>query len=351
MLWRVRTTLPDRPGSLATLARRCGERSVNVLGLQIFPGVDGVTDELVLATPDGWTLTEVAEMVEDAGGTRVVVGSCTEQALADGPTRYLTAVRRVLGADSEPGEVLAGLLDARADASPSADNGPAAPAQDVLEVEAGRHRLRLHRASPFTATEHARASAFGQVVTDLDDLGLLPQPVVEPPGRGALFRAGALSDTAALVSMHGRCSAESVLRCYRVPLSRLDVRLARRLLVGGAGSRVAVVGGAVVGLAALSEVAEGRCEVTVLVEDRYQRQGLGTQLLGSATRQAAAAGAHELVMRGPAESPAAVAMVFGSGLRARVRLVGDELVVTVSTRGLAPGSPDTAPPTGVPQPT
>ncbi len=68
MLWRVRTTLPDRPGSLATLARRCGERSVNILGLQIFPGVHGVTDELVLATPDGWTLAEVAEMVEDAGG-------------------------------------------------------------------------------------------------------------------------------------------------------------------------------------------------------------------------------------------------------------------------------------------
>ena len=40
-------------------------------------------------------------------------------------------------------------------------------------------------------------------------------------------------------------------------------------------------------------------------------------------------------MRGPAESPAAIAMVFGSGLRARVKLTGDELVVTVSTRGLA----------------
>jgi hypothetical protein len=29
-------------------------------------------------------------------------------------------------------------------------------------------------------------------------------------------------------------------------------------------------------------------------------------------------------------------MVFGSGLRARVKLSGDELLVTVSTRGLAP---------------
>ncbi len=37
-------------------------------------------------------------------------------------------------------------------------------------------------------------------------------------------------------------------------------------------------------------------------------------------------------------------MVFGSGLRARVKLSGDELLVTVSTRGLAPLSAVPAPP-------
>ena len=52
MLLRVRTTMSDRPGSLATLARHCGEQGVNILGLQIFPGVEGVTDELVLRAPD-----------------------------------------------------------------------------------------------------------------------------------------------------------------------------------------------------------------------------------------------------------------------------------------------------------
>ena len=74
MLWRVRTTLADRPGALAALARHCGERSVNILGLQIFPGVEGVTDELVLSSPAGWTLAEVAALVESAGGTAVSVG-------------------------------------------------------------------------------------------------------------------------------------------------------------------------------------------------------------------------------------------------------------------------------------
>ena len=58
MLWRVRTTLPDRPGALAVLAQQCGAAGVNILGLQIFPGVEAVTDELVLRTPEDWGLAD-----------------------------------------------------------------------------------------------------------------------------------------------------------------------------------------------------------------------------------------------------------------------------------------------------
>ena len=68
MLWRVRTTLPDRPGSLAVLAQHCGEAGVNILGLQIFPGVDSVTDELVIRTPEDWGVAEIAELIERASG-------------------------------------------------------------------------------------------------------------------------------------------------------------------------------------------------------------------------------------------------------------------------------------------
>ena len=77
MLWRVRTTLEDRPGALAGLATRCGEAGVNILGLQVFPGVDRVTDELVLRTPDDWELADLAALVEGAGGSRVSVLPCT----------------------------------------------------------------------------------------------------------------------------------------------------------------------------------------------------------------------------------------------------------------------------------
>jgi GNAT superfamily N-acetyltransferase len=138
------------------------------------------------------------------------------------------------------------------------------------------------------------------------------------------------------MEMHARCSAETVLRLFAAPMTRLDPRLARRLLLGGAGAMVAAVGDRMVGIAALADVVDGRCEVSLLVEDGWQRRGIGTRLLGAAAHLGAGRGAEDVVLRGPAESPAAVAMVFGSGLRARVRLAGDELLVSVSTRGLAP---------------
>ena len=94
-------------------------------------------------------------------------------------------------------------------------------------------------------------------------------------------------------------------------------------------------------------MADGRAELRVVVEDRHQRRGIGTRLLAAAAWRAADDGADDLVLRGPADNSAAIAMVFGSGLRARVKLTGDELVVTVSTRGLAAGP---APAAGPPEP-
>ncbi len=48
MLWKVRASSPDRPGGLAALAQRCAEADVDIRGMQVFPGVDEVTDEVVV---------------------------------------------------------------------------------------------------------------------------------------------------------------------------------------------------------------------------------------------------------------------------------------------------------------
>ncbi|NUS50260.1 MAG: GNAT family N-acetyltransferase, partial [Nocardioidaceae bacterium] len=159
MLWRVRTTLPDRPGSLAALARHCGERSVNILGLQIFPGVSGVTDELVLRAPSAWRLADVAALVEDAGGRHVSVAACTEHALVDGPIQYLHALRRLADDPATVAALLGRLLDAEPVGAADADLDAVS---DHLRVAVGPHRVTLRRTAPFTATEHARAVAFAE---------------------------------------------------------------------------------------------------------------------------------------------------------------------------------------------
>ena len=339
MLFRVRTTMSDRPGSLAALARGCGEQGANILGLQIFPGVEGVTDEVVLRAPDSWGLAEVAELVEGAGGTHVTVGPCTEHALVDGPIQYLHGLRRLAHDTRALADVLARLLDATP-ALPEHDELEAV--QDTLTVAVGPHRVTLRRTAPFTATEHARAVAFAEVASEL--VGADPlDPVHDEPAAPSPYPSGlptvrlaTFDDTAALVRMHGRCSADSVYRRYAAPLARIDERFARRLLLAGNGALVATVGDEVVGIASISTCENAIAEVSLLVEDGWQRRGLGTQLLSGAARLARGQGAAEVVLRSRTHHPSLMSLAFACGLRARIRLDGDTVVVTVGVESLKP---------------
>jgi hypothetical protein len=96
MFFRVRATLTERPGALALLATRCGDAGLNILGLQIFPDLGHVTDEMVIDAPDSWTARAVAELVSGAGGDEVSVEPCTTHDLIDQPTRWLTAAQDVV---------------------------------------------------------------------------------------------------------------------------------------------------------------------------------------------------------------------------------------------------------------
>jgi len=312
MLWRVRTTLEDRPGALATLARHCGERGVNILGLQIFPGIGGVTDELVLRAPDDWTRSDVAELTENAGGSAVTVGPCTEHALVDGPTRYLQAVLQLVRAPHELPHVLAWLLDA-----------------ETTEL---------------TPSERARVSALTEVAEELhavhDGRRVLPEAApVTPTSPQPVVRLAGVDDADALSTMHQRCSADTIYRRYATPLPRMDERLARRMLTDGSGAVVAEAGGQIVGTASVGPVEDGAAEVAILVEDGWQRRGVGTRLLATAARLARSHGAVEVVMRSRTHNAALTALAFGSGMRARVRLAGDIVVVTVGVEALKPLEP------------
>jgi GNAT superfamily N-acetyltransferase len=295
MLWRVRTTLPDQPGTLAVLARRCGQAGVNILGMQIFPGLDEVTDEIVLRSGEAWTVEHVTALVVGAGGRNVVAQPSTEAALDDQPTRYVMAARAVLEQPMSFPEVIARLFDAEADPA------SASVVHDTMDLIVGDIEVQVHRSAPFTDTERARGSAIADLVSHV------------------LSRAGSATRPANVAGHRPSTSPE---------------------YVAGSGSVAAWVDGVVVGRAVLGDpqrlhgVVQRAVEITV--ESDWRRRGIGTRLLLHAARLTHNLGSDELLWTARSDDPAVLPLVLGTGLRARIRLSGDQLSVRVPVGALKP---------------
>ncbi len=283
MLWRVRTTLPDRPGALAALAAACGEAGVNILGLQIFPGVESVTDELVLRTPGDWREPEITDLLARSGGHSVSAAPCTEAALMDQPTRYVQAARSILALPASFPEVVARLFDAEAGSSPDLD---------VMDLVVGAVQVQVSRTAPFTATEHARGAALADLVSDV-----LAGDHVEPPAPDRRVGSGAGPE-------------------YVVDDDSVS----------------ATVDGIPVGLAVVG--ADG--ELTLRVDPAWRRRGIGTRLLVDAARLASGLGIDEIVLTTRSDNQAVLPMVMAAGLRGRIRMAGDQLTVRIGVRDLKP---------------
>ena len=305
MLWRVRTTLPDRPGALAVLAQRCGEAGVNILGLQIFPGIEDVTDELVLRTPLGWGHAEIVRLLEGSGGSGVVVLPARETALTDQPTRYIRAAQLILERPLVFPEVVGRLFDTDIDADGDPlpggpdvgpDAGPGA-ALDVMTMTVGDVEVQVRRRTPFTATEHARCAALADLVSDV------------------LRRA---RETTGWVE-------EPVAAGDAVP----------EYVVDGA-TVTALLGGVVVGRATVRDPGPGEeaHRVTLSVEPAWRRRGIGTRLLTQASRLARTRGAEALMLTTTSDNQAVLPLVLAAGMRGLIRMSGGELTVRIRIGGL-----------------
>lgn len=301
MLWRVRTTLPDRPGALAALAQRCAEAGVDIAGLQIFPGADAVTDEVVMATPDDWDQERIRGLVEGSGWAYVVAQPSDDGALLDQPTRYVQAARAIIAQPASFPEVVARLFDAESEPSPE-EGAP----QDLLEMTVGEVQVQVRRSTPFTDTERARGAAMADLVSDV------------------LQRTAAAGLSAATVvaTPTGR---------------RMGTGAVPEHVVDGP-SVSAVFDGVVVALATVEPAGEepGVRPVTLRVDPAWQRRGIGTRLLMDAARLAAGLGAEEILLTTRADNQAVLPMVLAAGMRGRIRMAADQLTVRVPVRELKP---------------
>lgn len=291
MLWRVRTTLPDRPGSLAALAAECGRAEVNILGFQVFPGDSIVTDELVLSTPDDWVDQQLVELLERAGGETVIAQQCTEEALADQPTRYVQAAREVLAQPASFPDVVAHLFDA--------DTLPASDAHDVMEMSVADVLVQIRRVAMFTAVEHARGAAMAELVSDV--IGR-ERPAFAPSG--------------------GRRMGSGATPTYAVRGQRI----------------VAMAEGVTIGLAVVHPPADDPLvrTIDIDVDAAWQRRGIGTRLLGDSARLARRLGAEEVVLTTAHDNRAVLPMVLAAGMRGRIRMAGETLTVRIAVRELKP---------------
>lgn len=278
-LWRVRATVDDRPGYLAVLAASLALRSVNILAVQVHTTEAGAVDDFLIDAPDSLTERDLHAAIEKGRGRDAWVGPADAHGLVDPPTQALGHAGRVAAAPEGLGEALAALLGCEVTWRPVRQPYRFSPTELAVADPYGG-TLSLTRETPvFTPAEFARAQALadiaGQVVTGQLALANL----LLPDGTELVLRLAHPGDLDELAAMHARCSATSLYRRFLTGSRPTATQLARLLEPRRGATLVAVTpGGQIVSTASL--VGEGAlAEAAVLVQDDWQRRGVGTAML------------------------------------------------------------------------
>ena len=143
-LWRARTVLKDRPGSLQKLTQSLARLDTNILSIHVHPVHGGVLDEFVLSAPGELREAELLKALRDGGGGDAHVWPTTALAMADGQTGALSLAARIAASPEELPLAVAELLRARIE--PGA--GPAPQRAAVAARQPGRSGGRDRAADP-----------------------------------------------------------------------------------------------------------------------------------------------------------------------------------------------------------
>ncbi|MFD5655355.1 GNAT family N-acetyltransferase [Streptomyces sp. NPDC127039] len=354
-LWRMRTTVRDAPGSLAVLCAALADRRIDILSLQTHPLAEGTVDEFLLRAPGELSGTELAELVTTAGGARTWTERADAHDLVDAPTRVLgLAARTALDAAELPLALrqLLGRCTIRSLPAPAGD-GTGARAADAVPPDGALEdtvlRLRAPEGGvisverphlPFTPAEFARARALVELDARLGPRVPRGRDVLTlPEGSDITVRRADTRDVPAAKAMHERCSARTLGMRYHGPVGDAD-RYLNHLLSPRFGRTLAVqtASGRIVGLGHLLWDGD-ETEVALLVEDGWQRRGIGGELLARLVAMASDAGCESVYAITQASNTGMVAAMRGLGLPLDYQIEEGTLVVTArldpSTRSAA----------------
>jgi hypothetical protein len=168
-LWRARTVLKDRPGSLQKITQALARLDTNILSIHVHPVAGGVLDEFVLSAPAGLRESQLLRALRDGGGTEPHVWPTTALAMADGQTGALSLAARIAANSDELPLAVAELLRARIGAEPADPAAEARTGQDrdgtLLRIPTAWHGpITFSRpGEPFTPAESARAHRLAEL--------------------------------------------------------------------------------------------------------------------------------------------------------------------------------------------
>ncbi|WP_160050454.1 GNAT family N-acetyltransferase [Nocardiopsis sp. FR4] len=333
-LWRVRTAVEDRPGGLARLVGALAGCGGNIVGLSLHTDVSGVVDEFVVDLPGdhGAALRAVAE--HSPSGTVTVVPAHRRE-VGDDVTRALLLAERLRAHPNRLPDALAELLLADGarwtNLTRIGEDGELDPATAMLVPVGPLRGVLVHRAShPFTWTESSRADALVRSV--MPSTGPVPadRTVRTAAGVALGLRQVRKADTPALSDLHRRCSAETVRSRYFAGMDELSPHMLRvfcdperglTLAVRPAGEEEPVALGHL-----MYTLEPGVGEVAFLVEDAWQRRGVGTALARALTATAADWGLAEVRAETTLANAGMMRIMVGLGASVRVWRTGSPYV-------------------------
>jgi RimJ/RimL family protein N-acetyltransferase len=288
-LWRVRATVDDRPGFLAVLTASLALRKVNILSVQVHATEAGAVDDFLVDAPDALSEEELLAAIVKGRGRDPWVRRADAHGLVDTPTQLIGLAGRVARDPEELAAALALLLgEGESDLCQVAwrpegtqTRAGFAAGEMALPDPAGG-TLHVRRVEPpFTPAEYARAHALVDLAATVAAGRRLSWELVLPSGAELTLRAAVAADLDEVLALHERCSPATRYRRYLSAGGGPRPAQLARLLEPAGGFALVVedrASGALVALANL--VADGaEAEVGLLVQDDWQRLGLGTALL------------------------------------------------------------------------